>query len=214
MATILGCACVSTTGQDLDAQPTSLAAAGVDAERMYTDKLSGSGRPRWTVLAWPPCSITPALVTPWLALPLIASVDRSPKLRAPSPISVTGESCCAHSAKGSTPPHRHAVPTVRNHGHSCRAGARAWTRTPSIIPRLPSRPAAAGHQAGETQCRTAGTASAPGCNGRACPRTGLYLRHWAGNGIPLSGVPTSCCTVVDGARVAMVSPRRYRWGRG
>jgi DNA invertase Pin-like site-specific DNA recombinase len=41
MTTILGYARVSTTGQDLDAQLTALAAAGVDARRVFTDKLSG-----------------------------------------------------------------------------------------------------------------------------------------------------------------------------
>ena len=42
MATILGYARVSTIGQDLDTQLATLAAAGVDADRVYTDKLSGS----------------------------------------------------------------------------------------------------------------------------------------------------------------------------
>lgn len=42
MATILGYARVSTTGQDLEAQLATLAAAGVDPERIYTDKLSGA----------------------------------------------------------------------------------------------------------------------------------------------------------------------------
>ncbi|GAB5901792.1 recombinase family protein [Mycolicibacterium mageritense] len=44
MAATLGYARVSTTGQDLDAQLSALAAAGVDADRMFTDKLSGSAR--------------------------------------------------------------------------------------------------------------------------------------------------------------------------
>lgn len=44
MAAILGYARVSTTGQDLDAQLAALTAAGVDADRVFTDKLSGSAR--------------------------------------------------------------------------------------------------------------------------------------------------------------------------
>jgi DNA invertase Pin-like site-specific DNA recombinase len=42
MTAILGYARVSTSGQDLDAQLSALTAAGVEAERVFTDKLSGS----------------------------------------------------------------------------------------------------------------------------------------------------------------------------
>ncbi|OKH65370.1 resolvase [Mycobacterium sp. SWH-M1] len=42
MAAILGYARVSTLGQDLDAQLAALAAAGVDHNRVFTDKLSGA----------------------------------------------------------------------------------------------------------------------------------------------------------------------------
>lgn len=42
MAAILGYARVSTTGQDLDAQLRALADAGVEDQRIYTDKLSGA----------------------------------------------------------------------------------------------------------------------------------------------------------------------------
>ena len=42
MAAILGYARVSTIGQDLDTQLATVAAAGVDADRVYTDKLSGA----------------------------------------------------------------------------------------------------------------------------------------------------------------------------
>lgn len=42
MTTILGYARVSTTGQDLDAQLSAVAAAGVESGRIFTDKLSGS----------------------------------------------------------------------------------------------------------------------------------------------------------------------------
>ncbi len=44
MTAILGYARVSTSGQDLDAQLSVLAAAGVDSTRIFTDKLSGSAR--------------------------------------------------------------------------------------------------------------------------------------------------------------------------
>ncbi len=44
MTAILGYARVSTAGQDLDAQLAALTAAGVSAERVFTDKLSGSAR--------------------------------------------------------------------------------------------------------------------------------------------------------------------------
>ncbi len=39
---ILGYAHVSTTGQDLDAQLAALTTAGVEPDRVFTDKLSGS----------------------------------------------------------------------------------------------------------------------------------------------------------------------------
>jgi DNA invertase Pin-like site-specific DNA recombinase len=42
VTTTLGYARVSTAGQDLDAQLDTLSAAGVEAERIYTDTLSGA----------------------------------------------------------------------------------------------------------------------------------------------------------------------------
>jgi DNA invertase Pin-like site-specific DNA recombinase len=44
VSAILGYARVSTTGQDHDAQLATLTAAGVDPDRVFTDKLSGSAR--------------------------------------------------------------------------------------------------------------------------------------------------------------------------
>ena len=41
---ILGYARVSTIGQDLDAQLVALSAVGVDTDRVFTDKLSGSAK--------------------------------------------------------------------------------------------------------------------------------------------------------------------------
>jgi DNA invertase Pin-like site-specific DNA recombinase len=46
MTATLGYARVSTNGQNLDAQVTALTAAGVDADRIFTDKLSGVGTHR------------------------------------------------------------------------------------------------------------------------------------------------------------------------
>ena len=44
MTAILGYARISTIGKDLDAQLAALAAAGVEADRLFTDKLSGSAK--------------------------------------------------------------------------------------------------------------------------------------------------------------------------
>jgi Resolvase, N terminal domain len=44
MTAILDYARASTTGQDLDAQLAGLAAAGAEADRIFTDKLSGSAK--------------------------------------------------------------------------------------------------------------------------------------------------------------------------
>jgi hypothetical protein len=44
MTAILGYARVSTIGQDLDAQLAALSAAGIGAERVFIDKLSGSAK--------------------------------------------------------------------------------------------------------------------------------------------------------------------------
>jgi hypothetical protein len=44
MTAILGYAEVSTTGQDLDVQLATLVAACVGADRLFTDKLSGSAK--------------------------------------------------------------------------------------------------------------------------------------------------------------------------
>ena len=65
MTAVLGYARVSTTGQDLDAQLAALTAAGVDADRVFTDKLSGMAKTARPCLA-AMHSTTPAPATPWL----------------------------------------------------------------------------------------------------------------------------------------------------
>jgi DNA invertase Pin-like site-specific DNA recombinase len=62
MTTILGYARVSATGQDLDVQLVALSAAGLDLERVFTDKLSGSAQTAG--LGWRPCSTMPGPATP------------------------------------------------------------------------------------------------------------------------------------------------------
>ena len=58
----LGYARVSTGHQSLDQQLDALHAAGVDPERVYRDKLSGTST-RSSVPAWPRCSTTPGPAT-------------------------------------------------------------------------------------------------------------------------------------------------------
>jgi predicted site-specific integrase-resolvase len=50
--TQLGYARVSTAHQSLDQQMDALTAAGVDATRVYTDKLSGTSTRRQRALSW------------------------------------------------------------------------------------------------------------------------------------------------------------------
>jgi len=52
MTAILGYAGVSTTSQDLDAQLAALTAAGVEGDRVFTDRLSGSGNTTRRGLIW------------------------------------------------------------------------------------------------------------------------------------------------------------------
>ena len=93
MTAILGYARVSTTGQDLDAQLAALTAAGVDVDRVFTDKLSGSAGTARPGLA--SMLDTPAPAT-LLSLPQsTGSVDPSPKSPAPSPTLASAESYCA-----------------------------------------------------------------------------------------------------------------------
>ena len=102
MATILGYARVSTTGQDLDAQLAALTAAGVDAERIYTDKLSGSAKVERPGLA---ALLDYARPGDTVVVTAIDRLGRSvAEVTVPSPNSVSGESCCAPYAKASTPP--------------------------------------------------------------------------------------------------------------
>src|SRR6185312_16230201 len=61
MTAILGYARVSTLGQDLHVQLAALSAAGVGADRVFTDKLSGSAKTARPGLVR--CSTMPAPAT-------------------------------------------------------------------------------------------------------------------------------------------------------
>ena len=154
MTAMLGYARVSTIGQDLDAQLAALDAAGVDPSRVFTDKLSGSAK-----------TARPGLValldyarpeTAWSLPRSTGSADPSPRSPAPSPISANGESRCM-STRRRRYGHTNRASYRGHHGQPRRTGARTGPRAPRRIPRIPSRPASAGHQTPEAQPRTART---------------------------------------------------------
>ena len=184
MTAMLGYARVSTIGQDLDAQLAALDAAGVDPSRVFTDKLSGSAK-----------TARPGLVALLdYARPgdtvVVAAIDR-----------------LGRSVAGGHPHHRRSRRTAnhvacrtrrRRYGHTNRAsyrghhgqrrrtGARTGPRAPRRIPRIPSRPASAGHQTPEAQPRTARTVAPACCDRGACASTGRSVRNRTSNCIPLS----------------------------
>ena len=101
MNATLGYARVSTAGQELDAQLAALGAAGVDAGRAFTDKLSGSAKTARPGLA---AMLDYARAGDTVVVPLTGSATRSPKSPAPSQNLVIAESSCAPCAKELTPP--------------------------------------------------------------------------------------------------------------
>ena len=183
MTAMLGYARVSTIGQDLDAQLAALDAAGVDPSRVFTDKLSGSAK-----------TARPGLVALLdYARPgdtvVVAAIDRLGRSVAevppPSPISRTANHvvCLTRRRRYG---HTNRASYRGHHGQPRRTGARTGPRAPRRIPRIPSRPASAGHQTPEAQPRTARTV-APGCCDRgACASTGRSVRDRTSNCIPLS----------------------------
>jgi len=104
----LGYARVSTTGQDLDAQVATLSAAGVDAQRVFTDTLSGSAK-----TARPGLAAMLDYARPGDTV-VVAAVDRVGRsvaeVTAPSPISVSTELRCAPCAKASIPAPEQGAP--------------------------------------------------------------------------------------------------------
>lgn len=105
VAAILGYARVGTTGQYPDAQLRALAAAGVDDERTYTDKLSGvanTARPGLAALLDNAPDSDTVVVTIDRLGRNVAEVTRT------IANAVSAESCCAPNAKASTPTPRPA----------------------------------------------------------------------------------------------------------
>ena len=103
MTAILGYARVSTTGEDLDAQLAALTAAGVDTDRVFTDKLSGSAStacPGSAMLDYARAGDTV----------VVAAIDRLGRSVAEvtRTIAHLGErrSCCVPCGKELIPPHR------------------------------------------------------------------------------------------------------------
>jgi DNA invertase Pin-like site-specific DNA recombinase len=91
------------TAQDLDAQLTALTAAGVEADRIFTDKLSGSAksaRPGLTAL------LDYARAGDTVVVTAIDRLGRSvAEVTRTITDSVSIESCCAPYVKESTQPH-------------------------------------------------------------------------------------------------------------
>ena len=182
MTAMLGYARVSTIGQDLDAQLAALDAAGVDPSRVFTDKLSGSAkRPGRD---WSRCSTMPGPETPWSLPRSTGSADPSP--RSPHHRRYRERRITLYVL-------REDVDTATPTGRAIAAIMASLAELELVlgrercrIPRIPSRPASAGHQTPEAQPRTARTV-APGCCDRgACASTGRSVRDRTSNCIPLS----------------------------
>jgi hypothetical protein len=98
---------------------------------------------------------------------------------------VNGESLCVSHARASIRPRqqgelsRPSWPASPNWNSNWAASARR-------IPRIPSRPASAGHQTPEAQPRTARTVAPACCDRGACASTGRSVRNRTSNCIPLS----------------------------
>ena len=179
---MLGYARVSTIGQDLDAQLAALDAAGVDPSRVFTDKLSGSAK-----------TARPGLVAlldharPGDTV-VVAAIDRLGR----SVAEVTRTIADLGERRITLHVLRDGVDTATPTGRAIaaimtsRTGARTGPRAPRRIPRIPSRPASAGHQTPEAQPKTARTVAPACCDRGACASTGRSVRNRTSSCIPLS----------------------------
>ena len=179
----LGYARVSTTGQDLDAQLAALTAAGVEADRVFTDKLSGSAKTDRPGLA--------AMLDYARAgdAVVVAAIDRLGRSVAEvtRTIADLGERriilrALRESIDTATPTGR-AIAAIM--ATLARARTRTRPRAPRRISRISPSTRLAGHQAGQADRRSTRTAaSARGYRGTS-PRTRYSVRDWASDRVPL-----------------------------
>jgi hypothetical protein len=127
----------------------------------------------------------PGPETAWSLPRSTGSADPSPRSPAPSPISVNGESRCMSHAKASIRP-RQQGELSRPSWPASPNWSSNWAASARRIPRIPSRPASAGHQTPEAQPRTARTVAPACCDRGACASTGRSVRNRTSNCIPLS----------------------------
>ena len=109
MTATLGYARVTTTGQDLDVQLATLTAAGVDAKRVFTDKLSGAATyDREHARAHQYCH-EPRALSGWAQLVVSRRHMNRAAVYARANARQTG-SCCACSARSRFAPASRSVP--------------------------------------------------------------------------------------------------------
>ncbi len=159
MTATLGYARVSTTGQDLDAQLATLTAAGVDAKRVFTDKLSGSAKTTRPGLA---AMLDYARAGDTVVVTAIDRLGRS-VAEVTRTIAELGDHRILLRAI------REGIDTATPTGRAVAAimatlaelELEARPRAPCRITRIPPRPTTTSHQSPQTHRRPTRTASAP-----------------------------------------------------